>query len=230
MFFPLSDPNIHTKRTFNSTVVRPIKQSKLEELGRWLQKQDWDVIEKTSTTDNKLKNFSDLFKNKIYEVCPTKTVKVSIDDPPWMNIRIKTQMRKRNREFQKHRKSQKWKSLNLQCKQMCKTSKNNYYTNFIEGLKQTEPRTWMQRMKKLGKGPEGNNKDSFEITDQMGKTDLEITEGIATFFSNISANYEPINRSYFDILPPGAPFCSSVPCFPLEHEIYEILSKSKKNF
>ena len=52
MFFPLSDQNVHTKRTFESIVVRPIKQSQLEELGRWLQNQDWKTIENTSNTDN----------------------------------------------------------------------------------------------------------------------------------------------------------------------------------
>ena len=229
MFFPLSDHNVNTKRTFESIVVRPIKQSQLEELGRWLQKQDWNtVIEQITNTDNKLSKFYELVHNKINEVCPLKTFKVSIEDPPWMNIRIKTEMRKRDREFQKHRKSPKWKSLNLKCRQMCENAKASYYTDFIEGLYQTEPRTWMQRMKRLGKGPDENNKDSFQITNQIGKTDQEQAEAIAEFFANISANFEPINRQYFDILPPSAPFCSSVPCFPQEYEIYQILSLSKK--
>ena len=83
-------------------------------------------------------------------------------------------------------------------------------------------------MKKLGKGPDENNKHSFQIINQIEKSDQEITEGIATFFANISANFEPINRNCFNILPPGAPFCSSVLCFPHEYEIHEILSRTKK--
>ena len=94
---------------------------------------------------------------------------------------------------------------------MVSNAKTNYYTNFIDGLKQTEPRTWMKRMKRLGKGPGEGDDGNFKFENENGKSDLEITEEIATFFSNISSSYLPINRENFEIIPPGAPFCSSVP-------------------
>ena len=83
-------------------------------------------------------------------------------------------------------------------------------------------------MKRLGKGPDETDKNRFSFQDEEGKSDGQIAEEIATFFSDISANFEPINRSYFKLTPPGAPFVSDVHCLPEYHEVYAILRRSKK--
>ena len=61
------------------------------------------------------------------------------------------------------------------------------------------------------------------------KTDQELTNEIADYFADISANFTPINRLLIpSIAPPHSPFVSEVPCFPQEHEVYHLLKHSKK--
>ena len=84
-------------------------------------------------------------------VAPEKEVKIALDDPPWMNTRIKTIIRKRNREYDKNFKSEKWNKLMKKSKSMVKSAKKNFAENFISNIKETDPATWMKRMERLGK-------------------------------------------------------------------------------
>ena len=71
----------------------------------------------------------DLFTRTIFTmldaIAPEKTIKISLDDPPWMNTRIKTIIRQRNRECDKHARSEKWKKLLMKFKSMVKVAKKN---------------------------------------------------------------------------------------------------------
>ena len=49
----------------------------------------------------------------------------------------------------------------------------------------------MQRMKKLGKGPDEVDSNQFHFPDEDGKSDLQLADEIGDFFANISANFEP---------------------------------------
>ena len=51
-------------------------------------------------------------------VAPEKNIKIALDDPPWMNTRIKTMIRKKNREFDKNSESEKWRKLLKKSKSM----------------------------------------------------------------------------------------------------------------
>lgn len=228
IMIPLSDQTVYSKRTFKSIIVRPIKNSQMEKLGAWVVNEDWELLDEVNEPDDKVDLFQNIMMSKIEEFCPTKTVRISVDDPPWINVRIKSEMRKRDREYCKHGKSDKWRSISNTCNHMCKNSKTNYYKNFIENIKNTEPRTWMQRMKALGKGPDEVDPKKFQFPNEEDKSDQTIAEEIADYFADISANFEPVNRTYFNVSPPGVDFHSNVPCIPNEHEIYHILKKSKK--
>ena len=48
------------------------------------------------------------------------------------------------------------------------------------------------------------------------------------FFANISNGFTPVDSSLLDLVPPGAPFVTEVPCLPSELEIFTVLKDSKK--
>ena len=83
-------------------------------------------------------------------------------------------------------------------------------------------------MKALGKSPDEVSNHTYVLGNEDGKSPEEVAEEIANYFADISANFEPINRNNFHLTPPLSPFTSSVPCFPLEYEIYNLMKKSKK--
>ena len=66
------------------------------------------VIPQGSDVDIQLEVLTTTVFCMLDTVAPQKTVKVALDDPPWMDARIKTVIRQRNREFDKNAKSEKW--------------------------------------------------------------------------------------------------------------------------
>ena len=144
-----------------------------------------------------------------------------------MNTRIKRIIRQRNREFDLHQKSEKWKSLMKKSRSMIKKAKKNFSENFITNLKDTDPSTWMKRMNRLGKASFEAEHTGWQFqSEHLG--DQELTDEMADYFANISNEFTPVNPSLLDLVPPGAEFVSEVPCIPEEHEVFLILKSSKK--
>ena len=225
---PRSVPGINSRKMYSTISVRPMKQAQIEAIGRILVSEPWDILAPFHSPDDKLDTFTSSLFALIDEVAPVKEVKIASDDPPWMNCRIKTLIRRRNREFDKNRKSEKWKKLEKKVKQMSKSSKLNFAENFGSNLKDTDPRNWMKMMKKLGRASHELENDTWHFENEM-KSDQQLTNEIATFFAGISGTFHPLDRALFpNIVQVGSPFVSEVPCFPQEHEVYTLLKSSKK--
>ena len=108
-------------------------------LGEWMVKERWETVTNENNTDAKLELFTDTLFTMLDAVAPIKKVKISCDDPAWMNSRIKNTIRKRNREFDKNGKTAKWKSLKIKCQKLCKTAKKDFASSFINTLKDKDP-------------------------------------------------------------------------------------------
>ena len=111
---------------------------------------------------------------------------------------------------------------------MCKAAKSNFAENFINDLKDKDPRTWMTNMKKLGRPNHEKDNDTWHFENET-KSDQEITDEISKYFAEISGNFLPVDRQLLPFIPPpNVPFVSEVQNIPEEHEIYALLSSSKK--
>ena len=227
LLIPRNVPGVKTARICRTITVRPISESQMSAIGRWIATQTWTHLEAISDVDNQL----DTFTNEVFcildAVAPKKSVKVALDDPPWMNTRIKTVIRQRNREFDKNSKSEKWKKLLNKSKKMIKKAKQNFSLNFISGLKDTDPATWMKRMDRLGKASFETGQDGWKFQSE-NLSDQDLTEDIADYFANISNSFTPVDPSLLDLVPPGADFVSETSCIPTEPEVFSILQTSKK--
>ena len=67
-----------------------------------------------------------------------------------MSPELKQLQRKVQREFYKHRKSDKWKKLKRKFKTLKKKTLRKFYSNFVDELKETNPSKWYQMAKKIG--------------------------------------------------------------------------------
>ena len=223
ILLPSSDCSVSSRRSYKHITIRPITDSQLMAIGKLLANQDWLHVKNEEKVDEKvasLKNTLDIILN---EIAPEKTIKISCDDPPWMHARLKILIRKRNREFEKNRKSEKWRKLMLKCKKACKKAKQS----LVNSLKDSDPKSWMKKIKDLGKANHELSDENWQFVDEQ-KDNQTLTDELADYFTNINSHMSPIDRSKIDITPVCAPFVSEVNCFPLVHEIYDILRRSKQ--
>ena len=101
------------------------------QLGQWLINEKWEAITTENDVDNKLEMFSSSVFSMLNTIAPLKTIKISCDDPSWMNTRIKSKIRMRNREYSKNGKTKKWRALRKKCKNACDQAKRNFAEKFV---------------------------------------------------------------------------------------------------
>ena len=227
LLLPRTVRGVHTKRITKSITIRPFTDSQISAIGRWIASQSWDTMTTLPDVDSQLESFSSSVTFMLDSVAPQKIINIALDDPPWMNTRIKTVIRQRNREYDKNSKSEKWKKLLNKSRKMVKIAKRNFADNFITNLKDTDPATWMKRMDKLGKASFLGDQSSWHFLNET-KSNQELTDEMADYFAKISNDFQPVDPSLLDLPPPGADFVSEVPCLPDEHEVYSVLKSSKK--
>ena len=133
------------------------------------------------------------------ESFPVKTVIIPEDSAPWYNEYLAKLRKKKSREFQKHRKSQKYKALKVLYNKQLKHAKKNYYTQKVERLKSSNPKQWYRQLKKLADYDKGG--DIIEVVSIRNLSDKEQAESIADKFSSVANEYEVIDRSAINIPP-----------------------------
>ena len=228
LLIPRSQHTATKSRVHKLITVRPITKSQMNALGNWIVGERWKSVLDNNDTDSKLEAFTKTVFTMLDAVAPTKEIKISCDDPAWMNTRIKSVIRRRNREYDKHGKTEKWRYLKKKALKLCKIAKKTFAESFITNLKDKDPRTWMTKMKKLGQANHEKDNDTWHFINEV-KTNQELTDEIADYFADISSNFTPINGELIPSIPsPNVPFVSDVPCFPDEHQVYQILRKAKK--
>ena len=228
LFLPRRVKGISNNRQYKNVIVRPITNSQLAALGKWISNENWDTVISEKATNMKLDVFTNMVFTMLDVVAPTKSVKISCDDPAWMNSRIKALIRKRNRAYVKNPSSSKYKSLKKKCEKLCKSAKKEFADNFVRNLKDKDPKTWISSMKKLGRANHEKESNTWQFINEV-KTNQELCDEISHYFADISGSFAALDRNLLPFIPPpDSPFVSEVECFPHEYEIYNLLKSSKK--
>ena len=97
-----------------------------------ISQESWDQLQAASDVDHKLELFTSTLFFMLNTIAPEKDIMIALDDPPWMNTRIKMIIRHRNREYDKNSKSEKWREMMKRSKSMVKTAKKKFSDNFIQ--------------------------------------------------------------------------------------------------
>ena len=84
-------------------------------------------------------------------------MKISSLDKKWFNPNLKSLHRKLQREFFKHRQSNKWRELRRKFKKAKRKSIKSFYSKFVSDLKESEPGKWYRMAKRLGAADQMNN-------------------------------------------------------------------------
>ena len=87
-------------------------ESKYYNFEKWLREQTWKNVTNSETVDDKADALQNMSIKAMNIFFPEKDVIFTSDDQPWMDSRIKTEIRKRQRIYSKHRKSKAWEEQN----------------------------------------------------------------------------------------------------------------------
>ena len=182
---PISVLNNKPARTTREILVRPMKQSGINMFGNWIRNQTWIEVYEADSVDKKADILQKLLMDKIDEFLPQKKRIISSDDQPFCSQEMKRLKRLKGREFQKHRRSLKWRVLNYEYKRAVIKAKRKYYKDIIKDLKTSKTSQWYSKLKKLCSH---DQKKSEPITVESLKhlTVKEQAEAIADKFCKVS--------------------------------------------
>ena len=193
LMYPINSQIGVPPRKTRLVTFRPLPQSGIDKMGRWIQTQSWLEIYQCPDVSQKAEVLQNLMKQKLDECLPTKTIKISSTDKPWVNQQVKDLDRKCKREFYKHKKSQKWKNLKEKFVEKCKKAKESYYKNTVEDLKESNQSQWYSKIKRMG-GLAVNQGSNIQVDELEGMPIPDQAERIAQHYAKVSNEYKALRK------------------------------------
>ena len=136
--------------------------------------------------------------NKRDELLPQKKRIISSDDQPFCSQEMKKIKRLKCREYNKHRRSVKWQTLNNAFKKEVIKAKRRYYKDIIKDLKSSKTSQWYSKLKKLCSHDQ--KKSEPIVVESLKHLPLqEQAEAIADKFCKVSQEYEPLKTHDIEV-------------------------------
>ena len=176
---------------------RRFPDSALREMGRWLQGQNWHEVYMLTCPNQKAEKFESILMEKINLYFPEKVIKVNSNDKPWVDRKLLQIDRQRKREYNKRKRSEKWKKLNNLFHERAKILKENYYKDRVEDLKTSNISQWYSRLKRMSSIDQTKEGD-VEVQDLVEFPNQEQAEMIADQYAKISNQYKPLKSEDLD--------------------------------
>ena len=157
---PHTDRHSRPIRSYRLHKYRPLPDSSLAKFGQWVMNEEWDCIDESLPPTEQVAEFERLTQEKLNQFCPEKTMKISSQDKVWITEELKKIHRLKSREYIKHGKSVKYKSLSKEFLTKFKLESQKYMQKQMNELKETNPGCAYRILKKMGAMPSdcsGNN-------------------------------------------------------------------------
>lgn len=141
---PLNTINNHVSTVKKDIVYRPLTDEGYRIMTEELTNFNWDFLESMENVEQQLEVFQETLFD-IFDKCfPRKSKTITNKDEPFYNENLKKLRKKKLREFNKHRKSEKYLALNKLYNTELEKAKHSYYRNKIQKLKSSNPKTVVQ--------------------------------------------------------------------------------------
>ena len=170
---------------------------------RWIEQQSWTEVTHTNNASEKAAVLMGMFEQAITDFYPMKTKKIKSTDDPWITPEIKRHIRTRKRIFERERRGIDWMAKKKETDDMIRGSKKDYYEKFTSLAKENnDPSLYFKVINRL---KDRQAPKPFSPTDlYKGKSDAQVAEIAADFFTEITANFTPIIPSVRSgLLSPG---------------------------
>ena len=110
---PINLPYTGPKRKKKTIKTRLLPESQIEKFGKFITSHEWTEVFSSHDVDSKVTNFQCTLIQQLDHYFPQKTMYITTLDNRFMSPELKQLQRKIQREFYKHRKSEKWRNLKL---------------------------------------------------------------------------------------------------------------------
>ena len=135
-------------------------------------------------------------RDKVKEIFPTKTVRLSNEDKPFFSAALKKLDKYVKKEYKQRGKSEKYIKLKSAYEVKYKKAAKHYLDGCIEDMMEEAPGKAYRALKKLGARPgDCGEETGFTITSHVEQnlSPQQSAEQIADYFSSISQQYAPLN-------------------------------------
>ena len=154
-----------------------------------------ELTDDLSSTEMALK-LEERLRDKVREVFPTKSVRLSSEDKPFFSRELKKLDRYVKKEYKQKGKSTKYIKLKTVYDQKYKKAAAHYLNGCVEDMMVEAPGKAYRALKKLGARPGDCGEEAgFTLTSHVEQnlTPQQSVESMADYFSAISQQYAPLN-------------------------------------
>ena len=95
---------------------RPLPESGIRMFGEWIVAENWEILRENVSPSEQVELFENTILSKLDQFCPTKVLKLSNHDKPWMTRELKQLHRQKSREYIKRGKTLKYTELSHKLK------------------------------------------------------------------------------------------------------------------
>ena len=221
---PISMVNNKPCRENRKIKVRPLPESLINLIKASLQFHSWENVYHATTSDEKAHIFHKEVMEKVNEIAPEKLRNVSSDDEPWFTDQLKVLDRRRRREFQRHRRSERYHKLQKEYQNKCSQAKKKFFNEMVRQIREANPSRWYSLSKRIIKYNTEKNEE-LNIAEINHMTDEEQVEAIANHFNAASQKYIQVETE--DILMPKID-PETIPKFS-QTKVKDIMDRIKTN-
>ena len=150
-FVVLLEPNLRSMRNTSnhrSLTRRDTHPSRKRELGRYLCSIDWSVLDSAPDCESKLQLFQDLVKIGLDTIMPLKTIKLHVNDAPWVSAEFKAPIKSRQKAYA-HGDTKRFRHLRNITNRERKLCRGKFYATKVANLKTTKPSQWWNEVKMI---------------------------------------------------------------------------------
>ena len=84
-------------------IKRPMPDSKLNTFEKWVFLELWEDLAEADDVNEMTRRFTKKVQDKVDDVFPTKTIKISTNNKPWFNYKLRQLSHKKKETFKKER-------------------------------------------------------------------------------------------------------------------------------
>ena len=231
---PMTDPGIPRRLPRTRKTVRPMPESLMNSFGLLLAQENWDMLSDTSLSTTELvSRFQDHVSTLISNHFPTKVVSASHEDKPWFTEELRILKRKRQRVYTKEGQTPKYLSIKLKFENDAKEAALKYTEKIQNEVLEGKRGSSYAALCKLGTNDSEASGTTFVLPNHVEEnlTSQQSAERIASYFSSISQEYEPLQ---LDHLPPNIQIAMEIarkdaqPIVLTELDVYQKIKQARK--
>ena len=140
-------------REYSTRTSRPMPESAVRQFGQWITSESWSALRNISSPSQQGGLLQLILQEQVDKNFPTKTVKVSNTDKPWITADIKKLDRWKKTEYRRHGRSNKYEKLLQAYNEKLHSATRQHLRRNVTDLMQAAPgRAWAV-LKKMGAAP-----------------------------------------------------------------------------